>query len=171
MTVRGWLRLAALASAVGLILASTDLLSGLKAAQGEHGSGKLEGSWNISITGTPFRILRTVTDGGVVDAYAFPPFSPTAGALVNSGGHGNWKKIGPQTYAVTVLYFQLNPALNPTFNILDTVGKVVETIQVSKDGQTYTSVFSTTISFPDGTLFIVNSGATSAQRITVEPLP
>jgi hypothetical protein len=169
MTVKGWVRLAALASVLALILASTDLPSGLKAAQGEH--GKLEGSWNISITGTPFRILRTVTEGGVVDAYAFPPFSPTAGALVNSGGHGNWNKIGPQTYAVTVLYFQLNPALNPTFNILDTVGKVVETIHVSKDGQTYTSVFSTNISFPDGTPFITNSGATSAQRITVEPLP
>jgi hypothetical protein len=169
MTVMGGVRLAVLAIVVGSIMSSADLPSGLKAAPGEH--GKLEGSWNISITGTPFRILRTVTDGGVVDAYAFPPFSPTAGALVNSGGHGNWKKTGPQTYAVTVVYFQLNPALNSTFNILDTVGKVVETIHVSKDGQTYTSVFSTSISFPDGTPFITNAGATSAQRITVEPLP
>jgi hypothetical protein len=170
MTVRGLVRLAVLAIVVGLITSSTDLPSALKAAQGD-GAGKLEGSWNITITGTPFRILRTVADGGVVDAYAFPPFSPTAGALVNSGGHGNWTKIGPQTYAVTVHYFQLNPALNSSFNILDTVGKVVETIQVSQDGQTYTSVFSTNISFPDGTPFITNSGATSAQRIVVEPLP
>ena len=88
---------------------------------------------------------------------------------MNSAGHGNWKKIGPRTYAVTVVYFQLNPALNSTFNILDTIGKVLETVEVSKDGQSYTSVFSTSISFPDGSLFIVNSGATSAQRIVVEP--
>jgi len=169
MAVKGLVRLAVLTMVVGLIIAATDLPSALKAAQGDDG-GKLEGSWNITITGTPFRILRTVTEGGVVDGYAFPPFSPTAGALVNSGGHGNWKKIGPQKYAVTVHYFQLNPALNSTFNILDTVGKVVETIEVSKDGQTYTSVFSTNISFPDGTPFLTNPGATSAQRIIVEPL-
>jgi hypothetical protein len=169
MAVRGLVRLAGLAIVAALIASSSDWSSAVTAAQDE-GGGKLEGSWNIAISGTPFRILRTVADGGVVDAYAFPPFSPTPGALVNSGGHGNWKKIGPQTYAVTVHYFQLNPALNPTFNILDTVGKVVETIRVSKDGQSYTSVFTTNISFPDGTPFITNPGATSAQRIVVEPL-
>ena len=169
MTVKGLVRLVALASVLGLMLISSELPVASKAAQGEQDAGKLEGSWNIVITGTPFRILRTITEGGVVDAYAFPPITPTAGALVNSGGHGNWKKIGPRTYAVTVLYFQLNPALNPTFNILDSIGKVDETIEVSQDGQTYTSVFSTLITFPNGGT-ITNGGTTSAQRINVEPL-
>jgi hypothetical protein len=137
-------------------------------AQSEEGK-KLEGSWTITIENTPFRILRTITPGGVIDAYAFPPITPTSGPLITSSGHGDWKKIGPRTYAVTVIYFQLNPPLNATFQILDTVGKLNETIELSADGQTYTSVFETEISLPNGTPIIHNAGTTAAQRIVVEP--
>ena len=106
----------------------------------------------------------------VVDAYAFPPITPTPGPLINSGGHGNWKKIGPRTFAVTVKYFQLNPQLNSTFQILDSLGTVRETVVLSKDGQSYTSVFQTVVELSGGGI-IPNAGATTATRINVEPLP
>lgn len=135
----------------------------------------LEGSWDIVITTTPnppfqipFRILRTVTRVGVVDAYAFPSITPTPGALINSGGHGSWMKIGPRLYSATVEYFQLNPSA--PLDKLDTVGKVRENIEISKDGNSYISTFETTISLPDGTEIIHNAGRTEGKRITVEPL-
>ncbi len=168
MSVSRQVRLLAITSAIGLALA---LSVGSGVAIADHDdSPKLEGSWMITITGTPFKILRTFTDGGVVDAYAFPPITPTPGPLINSGGHGNWKKIGPRTFAVTVKYFQLNPQLNSTFQILDSLGTVRETVVLSKDGQSYTSVFQTVVELSGGGI-IPNAGATTATRINVEPLP
>lgn len=138
-------------------------------------SRTLEGSWEIVITTTPnppfkipFRILRTVTHVGVVDAYAFPSITPTPGALINSGGHGSWMKIGPRLYSATVEYFQLNPSA--PLDKLDTVGKVRENIEISRDGNSYVSIFETTIFLPNGTQIIQNSGRTEGKRITVEPL-
>jgi len=166
MTVWRLVRLATLVCGVVLAVG----LGMQRVSAGTDEGGRLDGSWTITIVNTPFKILRTITPGGVVDAYAFPPITPTSGPLVNSGGHGNWKKIGPRTYAVSVIYFQLNPPLNPTFQILDTVGKVNETIELSNDANSYTSVFETEISLPNGTPIIHNAGETVAQRIVVEPL-
>lgn len=169
--MRLWRQLRLLALMSGVVFALTlGLGSRIVSADGDDNE-KIEGSWLITITGTPFKILRTITPGGVVDAYAFPPITPTVGPLINSGGHGNWKKIGPRTYAVTIKYFQLNPQLNATFEILDTLGTVRETIQVSKDGQTYKSVFDTVIELPNGIPIIHTGGETVANRIKVEPLP
>ena len=143
------------------------------------------GSWNISITGTPFGILRTYGEGGVVvDAYSFPPLVgsengdganpsqcvPTSEPLTNSGGHGEWVEIEPRLYAVTVKYFQLDPTLNASAQILNSIGTVREIVEVSEDYNTYTSRFDTDITLLDGTLGCVNSGATAAERIKIEPL-
>ncbi len=131
----------------------------------------LRGSWDITITTTPnppfavpFRILRTVTGVGVVDSYAFPPITPTAGALINSSGHGSWKKAsGRRHFTVLVKYFQLNPAT--PLAVLDSIGTVRENITLSADGNSYTSFFWTEIALPDGTVIVQNSGSTTAKRI------
>ncbi len=140
-------------------------------ANGED-DNTLQGSWDVTINTPPnfppLKILRTVTSTGVVDAYAFPPITFTPGALVNSAGHGTWKRIGNRTYSVTVKYFQLNPANNATFNVLDSIGTVRETVHVSKDGNAYTSEFATEIHGPDGTLMLQNAGTTTATRMEVE---
>jgi hypothetical protein len=142
---------------------------------GRNDNSALQGSWEVTITTTPnppfkvpFRILRTVGADGVVDAYSFPSFTPTAGALINSAGHGSWKKLGERLFSVTVEYFQLNPSL--PLDKLDTIGKVRENIRLSPDGNSYSSVFETEIFLPDGTRIIQNSGKTEARRIRVEPL-
>jgi len=168
MRVSRQLRLLAITSAVVLALAVS---IGSRVAIADQDDGpKVEGSWMITITGTPFKILRTYTDSAVVDAYAFPPITPTTGPLINGSGHGAWKKIGPRTFSVTVKYFQLNPQLNSTFQILDSIGTVRETVVLSKDGQSYTSVFQTVVELSGGGV-IPNAGATTATRINVEPLP
>lgn len=177
MTVSGWVRLTTIATGITLALTFGSLPT-VSASHDDDDQGdrdRIEGSWAIDIVNPfnlPLRILRTITNGGVVDAYAFPPITATQGPLINSGGHGNWKKIGPRTYAVTVIYFQLDPRRNNDFPplILDTVGKVRETIKLSKDAQSYTSNFLTDITFPNGSPATTNAGSTTAKRINVEPL-
>ena len=77
MRVSRQVRLLAITAAVALALAVS---VGSRVAIADQDDGpKIEGSWMITITGTPFKILRTYTDGAVVDAYAFPPITPTPG--------------------------------------------------------------------------------------------
>ncbi len=139
---------------------------------------QLEGAWDVVITTTPqppfagpFRILRTVTSVGVTDAYAFPSITPTqatgASPLVNSSGHGDWGVLDHGLYSVTVKYFQLNPI---KLDVLDTVGTVRENIRMAPDGNSYSSVFETTVALPNGVTIITNQGRTQATRITVKPL-
>jgi hypothetical protein len=136
----------------------------------------LEGAWDIVITTTPnppfaipFRILRTVTAAGVSDAYAFPsitPNKPTGVPFTNTSGHGDWGVLSHGYYSVTVKYFQLNTS---GLDVLDSVGTVRENIRMAADGNSYDSVFETTIDLGKGVSF-VNQGRTHATRIKVEPL-
>jgi hypothetical protein len=163
---------------IALIVAlATAVASGqqVRAASDEHELNGLEGSWEIKITqpdysplpfGLDFRILRTVTSEGVIDAYAFPGFGPTGPqpGLVSNPGHGSWMKAaGARTYNVTVKYFQTDESAFPY--VLNSIGKVTEQIKLSRDGDSYTSQFVTQIYRPDGTLIFTNAGGTIATRI------
>jgi hypothetical protein len=156
--------------------APTDAAAPLQREARASADRQLEGAWDIVITTTPnppfavpFRILRTVTPTGVVDAYAFPsitPTKPTGVPLVNTSGHGNWGVLDHGYYSVTVKYFQLNPS---ALNVLDSVGTVRENIRMAPDGNSYDSVFETTIDLGKGVTF-TNQGRTHATRIQVQPL-
>ncbi len=147
----------------------------LRAASNDNGQNTLEGSWEITITqpdysplpfGLDFRILRTVTAEGVIDAYAFPGFGPAGPqpGLISNPGHGSWKRAGgPRKYDVTVKYFQTDPSAFPF--VLNSIGKVTEQITMSRDGDSYTSQFVTQIYSPNGTLIFTNAGGTIATRI------
>lgn len=149
---------------IGALIATAGSGTQLRAAaDGEKG---FQGAWDANITGSPFRILRSVSPESLVDAYAFPPFSLTPGVLINSSGHGAWKKTGPRQYTVLLKYLQLNPAAG--FGLFDSYGVVREVVTISKDGNSYTSSFETEIFHPDGTSTgIVNAGTTTATRIQV----
>ncbi len=135
------------------------------------GDTRFEGAWDIVITSTPnppfavpFRILRTVSKGTVTDAYAFPPITPTTGALLmNSSGHGSVTRLGKADFQVVVKYFQLDPG--NFFGVLDTMGTVYERVTVSDDKDSYISDFTTAIQLPDGTTIATNHGSTRATRI------
>lgn len=130
-------------------------------------SNAIVGSWDITIPGSPFRILRTYDEGGgVVDAYAFPPFTPTPGALINSTGHGVWVRTGPREITAYVKYFQLDPSQNAKFQVLDSIGSVTEFVTL--DGRDhYTSTFTTKVVRPDGTPVLTNNGTTDGKRIKI----
>jgi hypothetical protein len=153
---------------LGLFLASSGVWSSLHGEQeNQNGGNAIVGSWDIVIPGTPFRILRTYdSGGGVVDAYAFPPFSFTPGPLINSPGHGTWVKTGPRQITVFVKYFQLDPSKNSTFQVLDSIGTVAEVVNLGGP-DTYTSSFTTRVYKPDGSLLLTNAGTTAGSRIRV----
>jgi len=146
----------------------------LAASAGNEERG-LRGSWEITVTqpdlsplpfGLDFRILRTVTSDGVVDAYAFPGFGPAGPqpGLVSNSGHGTWENAGgPRQYKAVVKYFQIDQAAFPF--VLHSTGTVTEQITVSQDGDSYTSRFVTEIHQPNGTLIFTNQGGTIATRI------
>ena len=157
------------------VLAASAMTPQLHAGSPEQEERGLRGSWEIKITqpdlsplpfGLDFRILRTVTVDGVVDAYAFPGFGaagPQFG-LVSNSGHGTWSNAGgPREYKVVVKYFQLDHSAFPF--ILHSTGTVTEQIKVAKDGESYTSQFTTEVHRPDGTLIFTNQGGTIATRI------
>lgn len=160
---------------VGVLVTAVATAPRLRAASQENEERGLQGSWEIKITqpdlsplpyGLDFRILRTVTSEGVVDAYAFPGFGqagPQFG-LVSNSGHGTWRNAGrPRKYNAVVKYFQIDQASFPF--VLHSTGTVTEQITVSRDGDSYTSQFVTEIHRPDGTLIFVNSGGSMATRI------
>jgi hypothetical protein len=168
---------------VGVVAAALVSAPQLRAESGEHEDQGLEGSWEIQITqpdlqplpfGLDYRILRTVTHEGVIDAYAFPafgpgsPFAPPGGGgplpgIFANSGHGSWKRAGgPRNYSAVVKYFQLKQDFP---NVLHSVGKVTEQIKVSRDGDSYTSTFVTEVFDPAGQLVFTNYGGTIAKRI------
>ena len=147
----------------------------LRAGSQENAERGLQGSWEIRITqpdfsplpfGLDFRILRTVTSEGVIDAYAFPGFGaagPQPG-LVSNSGHGTWRQAGgPRAYNAVVKYFQIDQTAFPF--VLHSTGTVTEEITVARDGDSYTSQFTTQIHLPNGTLIFTNQGGTIATRI------
>src|SRR5262249_966928 len=130
----------------------------------DEAANKLEGTWALTVPGTPFRINRTFFANGTnVDASTFTPITPTPGPLIDSDGHGAWTRTGPGKYAVTLLFFQLNP----TTGALDTYGKVRESVVI--EGDSYKGVFKTDIFLPNGTPIIHVGGTTEGHRIPVQP--
>src|SRR6185436_473605 len=153
---------------LGLCLGISGVQSSLRAQDNSNPGNAIVGSWDIVITGAPFRILRSYDSGGVVvDAYAFPPFTFTPGPLINSAGHGAWEKTGPNQITAFVKYFQLDPSKNSTFQILDSYGTVEEVITL-QGSDNYTSSFTTKIFKADGTLLLTNAGHTQGKRIKIE---
>lgn len=159
---------------VGVIAAALVSAPQLR-AEGEREERGLKGSWEIQITqpdlqplpyGLDFRILRTVTQDGVVDSYAFPGFGPAGPqpGLFSNGGHGDWSNAGgPRKYNAVVKYFQIDQTAFPY--VLNSTGKVTEQIRVSRDGNSYTSTFTTEIYNPAGVKIFTNVGGSIAKRI------
>jgi len=162
----------ALAAVLAMVVGSGPQV---RAASEQNEERGLRGSWEIKITqpdlsplpfGLDFRILRTVTSDSVIDSYAFPGFGPAGPqpGLFSNSGHGGWDQAGAaRKYNVIVKYFQIDQTTFPF--ILHSTGKVTEEITVSRDGQSYTSQFTTQIYRPDGTLIFTNTGGSVGTRI------
>jgi hypothetical protein len=135
-------------------------------ADGLDAADKLQGTWALTVGGTPFRINRTFFANGTnVDAATFPPIPPTTDPLILTDGHGAWKRIGPGKYAVTLLFFQNDP----TTGALHSFGKVRETVRITNG--VYEGVFETDWFLANGVHVFHLASTTQGHRIPVQPAP
>ncbi len=140
-----------------------------QSAQSNNGNDPIVGTWDITIPGTPFKILRTYNSNGtIVDAYAFPPFTFTPGPLINSAGHGVWERIGRGQYKAKVEYFQIDPTKNSTFQVLDSIGTVRELVTIDDSTGAYSSSFTTEVHDPSGNLLITNAAQTTGKAVKID---
>lgn len=130
-------------------------------------AGKLVGAWIVDVnrSGLPaLKSLQTYTIGhGVVE-------TANGGAGARSAAHGAWQRVGPRTYAVTMVFFRYDPASGA---YLGTV-KLRREIEVAKDGQSFTGVSIGELRDPAGNLLPGSNtrrDIEAGQRINVEPLP
>jgi len=128
----------------------------------------LVGSWlgTVSATGAPlppFDDLISFLDGGVVvesRRYALtppPPFPP----LLETTGHGAWKRTGNRTFEV-FFRFLLQAAAST-----EPVGTDNVRLVLTLDGDTLTGTFHSEVKTPDGTLVDAFDGDYTATRIRV----
>jgi len=150
---------------LGLLLCQGGNRTALRAA--DSGQGAIEGTWDLTVVGSPFRIVRTFKAGGTnIDSSNFTPITFTPGPLTVSDGHGNWIKTGPNRYAMTLEFIQFDPVLGR----LDSIGKVREVIQLGPDPNSYVGDFSTDIFLPDGTKIIsLTGGRVEGKRMSAKP--
>jgi hypothetical protein len=155
----------AVLSLVALTLAFTRPAS-VSGADGLDAADKLQGTWALTVPGTPFRINRTFFANGTnVDSASFPPLPPTSAPLIVSDGHGAWKRTGPGEYAVTLLFFQNDPSTGA----LHSFGKVRETVRITNG--LYEGVFETDWFLANGAHIFHLASTTQGRRIPVQGAP
>ena len=154
--------LVALASiAFGAMSASAD-----RGGSASNRAGKLVGAWIVDVNrpGLPaLKSLQTYTVGrGVIE-------TANGGAAARSPAHGAWQRVGPSTYAVTMVFFRYDPAGGA---YLGTV-KLRREIEIAPDGQSFTGVSIGELRDPNGNLLPgsnIRRDTEAGTRIDVEPL-
>jgi hypothetical protein len=161
MTALGAVALIALATtAVGAISASADRQAGA------NNANKLVGSWITTVNRgpslPPVKSLQTYTGAhGSVEV-------SNLGAL-RGPSHGAWKRIGPRQYSVTMVFFRYNPSTGAYIGTT----KLRRTLQLARDGQTFTGVSVPEFRDSDGNLepgSNTRRDAETGERINVEPI-
>jgi hypothetical protein len=151
-------------------------LAGAQTARADHGPGHVEdivGSWYATITAEEpplgaFHGFFTFTrDGNITEARRlYVPVSP-AGPLLETPGHGAWRRKGPGYDATFIFLLQQAP---PSAGA--EVGRDKVRARFEVDGNLLHGTFVSQIQDVTGTatIFVV-AGVIEAQRILVEPLP
>lgn len=155
-----------------VLVALASIAFGAMSASADRGSasnraGKLVGAWIVDVDrpGLPaLKSLQTYTVGhGVIE-------TANSGAGARSAAHGAWQRVGPSTYAVTMVFFRYDPASGA---YLGTV-KLRREIEVAPDGQSFTGVSIGELRDPDGNLLPgsnIRRDTEVGRRLNVEPLP
>jgi hypothetical protein len=127
-------------------------------------SKALVGTWDVrlSIPGAPpARVLATFNAGGTtVESAAAPP-------MLRGASHGVWKRIGPDLFSVTRVFFRFSPQ----GEFLGTQ-KVNATARVAPDGQTFTAASISEHRDPAGNVVFAGlRGTAQGTRMQVEEIP
>jgi hypothetical protein len=122
---------------------------------------RLVGSWQIIDPGSGTFIGLLTADGSGTTTVSSTVSTPAAFV---STAHGVWEKTG-QTYSITTRAFLYDAAGNLIFT-----RKVRSNVQLSQDGQTYTSDVVIDVMQLDGTVIQTLTLTADGIRITPEPL-
>jgi hypothetical protein len=147
---------------MGAISASAD---GRPAATNAN---QLVGSWIATVDRGPslptLKSLVTYTEGNTVIENA------NASATVRSPAHGAWERIGGRTYGTTTEFFRYDPVSGAYAGTL----KIRGTLELARDGQSFTGVAVGELRDPAGNLLPGSNTRrdhVTAERIVVEPVP
>ena len=170
-------RLRTALAAVAVIVLTATAIGAISASAGRKANGRnpvatpanqLVGSWIVSVnrgpTMPPLKSLQTYTKGhGVVEI-------ANGGATARSPSHGAWVRIRGRKYGTTVVFFRYDPGSGA---YLGTV-KLRHTLELARDGQSFTGVSVPELRDPGGNLLPGSNArrdSVAGERINVEPLP
>jgi hypothetical protein len=155
-------------SAIALLALTTMVAAGaISASSGDddrgQGASRIVGSWELNVDRgpvlPPVKALTTYTRGGSVVG--------TANAVTRGPSHGAWEHVKGRLYADTHIFFRFDP----TGAYLGTQ-RINETVQLARDGQSYTAVAISNLFDTNGNLVVGGLRATiTATRIHVERIP
>lgn len=167
-TILSW-RLRTSLAAIGLIALMTTGVGAMSASAGggEGHSNQLVGSWMVTVDRGPLpalKSLQTFTKGHSVLEIS------NGGAAARSPAHGAWARTGGRTYASTIVFFRYDPASGAYIGTL----KLRRTLQLARDGESFTAVSVSELRDANGTLLPGSNtrrDTETAERINVEPIP
>jgi hypothetical protein len=144
-------------------------LGAVSAAAGDDGKqrAKLVGSWMVNVDRGPslpaLKSLQSYTGGHAVIEIS------NGGATVRSPSHGAWKRTGDRTFGSTIVFFRYDPQTGAYAG----TAKIRHTLEVARDGQTFTGVAVAELRDPAGNLLPIppHRDAVTGERINVEPIP
>ena len=135
------------------------LMIGLASASwagGDNNANRLVGTWKATFNDDDtLQIVSTFHRDGT--------YINTSSSNLFTNAQGVWEKVGPRTYVERSRSFQVG-ADGAILFILDNR----EVIELSQDGQSYTSQVETEVREPDGDLLFTVTGTTAATRMTVD---
>ena len=160
------MRRKSIVGALALLAVAAMIAAGaISASSGEggaQGANALVGSWELNVDRSPLPPIKSmftyISDGTLVET----------GSLATRGpSHGAWEQLKNRQYAVTHIFFRFDP----TGTYLGTQ-KINETLDLAKDGESYTSVAISYLYDTSGNLVVGGLRATiTATRIHVERNP
>ena len=157
-----------------LAVLSCAAAASLQAGEAQH----LSGSWAMTITAVeppglpPFKGLITFTrDGEVIETRRlYVPATPF-GPLLETPGHGAWRRSGPGRFAVFFQFLLQAAPNNPIFPNGEDLGTDNIRLQIAPDssGDSFTGTFVSQVKDPDGNVVFEARGNVAGSRIRVEP--
>lgn len=128
-------------------------------AQGKH---DLEGTWDVSVTGTDCQtgtLIRTVRS---LQMYSHDgSFTETANTFLCGSSLGSWNHHNQSVYTSTFWFFRYNP--DGTFK---SIAEALNKIELSGDGSHYTSSGTVTDYDATGNQLSVGCSALAGRRLT-----
>jgi hypothetical protein len=133
-------------------------------ATSKSSGNQLAGTWTVTINrpapAPPLSSLQVYTGkGSMVESG-----TDTAS---RSPQYASWERVGDRKYAATGLFFRFDPATGAFAG----KQKINRTIDLSKDGQSFTFQGQTTIYDANGNVVVTVPASGSGQRLQVEALP